>query len=420
MNILFVCHRIPYPPNKGDKIRSYHILRHLSRRHNIWLACLVDDRKDLEQLDALRPLVQGVDVAVIAPRLKKIFSLQGFFKNRPFSVPYFYDRPLQRRIDHLLDRQTIDCVFCFSSPTAEYVFRSRHRRGAMDRALRIMDFIDMDSEKWTQYARRERPPSSWIYRWEGRTLREYEAKIADEFHHGLLVSRAEANLFREKIPADRVHALGNGVDLEYFSPDFSPSNPMPGHNLVFTGAMDYFPNVEGARWFAQSVFPRIRNFFPDARFVIVGSRPSRGVRELSETIPGVRVTGFVEDVREYIGAADICVVPLRIARGIQNKVLEGMAMGKAVVTTREGFEGIEASPGRDLRVARSGPDFAAHVADLLTYPEKRLEMGKRGREFVERNHSWDGNLAFLETLLARPSSSGPFPSGAVTPAGARV
>jgi sugar transferase (PEP-CTERM/EpsH1 system associated) len=283
-----------------------------------------------------------------------------------------------------------------------------------------MDFIDMDSEKWIQYARQGRPPSSWIYRWEGRTLREYEAKIAKHFHCGLLVSPAEAKLFQKKIPTDRVHAVANGVDLEFFSPDFSPSNPLPGHNLVFTGAMDYFPNEEGAQWFAKAVFPRIRKVFPDARFVIVGSRPSRSVRELAETIPGVRVTGFVEDVREYIGAADIVVVPLRIARGIQNKVLEGMAMGKAVVTTREGFEGIEASPERDLRVARSASDFAAHVVDLLGHPEKRLEAGRRAREFVERNHSWDGNLAFLETLLSNGGHAGRVPPAAASPLVSRV
>lgn len=420
MNILFICHRIPYPPNKGDKIRSFHLLRHLCQKHKVWLACLVDDRRDLVHLDALQSLVEGVDYAAFDPRWKKIFSLLGVFKNQPFSLPYFYDRALQGRIDRLLDRLAIDCVFCFSSPTAEYVFRSRHRRAGLGRALRIMDFIDMDSEKWTQYARQGRPPSSWIYRWEGRTLREYESKIAKHFQYGLLVSSAEANLFREKIPTDRVHAVANGVDLEFFSPDFSPSNPLPGRNLVFTGAMDYFPNEEGAQWFAQAVFPHIREVFPDARFVIVGSRPSRGVRHLAETISGVRVTGFVEDVREYIGAADICVVPLRIARGIQNKVLEGMAMGKAVVTTREGFEGIEASPGRDLRVARSASDFAAHVVDLLAHPEKRLETGRRAREFVERSHSWDGNLAFLETLLFNGGHSGPFPPGAASPFGARV
>jgi glycosyltransferase involved in cell wall biosynthesis len=184
--------------------------------------------------------------------------------------------------------------------------------------------------------------------------------------------------------------------------------------------MDYFPNEEGAQWFAKAVFPRIRKVFPDARFVIVGSRPSRSVRELAETIPGVRVTGFVEDVREYIGAADIVVVPLRIARGIQNKVLEGMAMGKAVVTTREGFEGIEASPERDLRVARSASDFAAHVVDLLGHPEKRLEAGRRAREFVERNHSWDGNLAFLETLLSNGGHAGRVPPAAASPLVSRV
>jgi sugar transferase (PEP-CTERM/EpsH1 system associated) len=350
-------------------------------------------------------MVQGIDFAAFDPRWKKFLSLLGIFKKQPFSVPYFYDRALQRRIDRLLDRLQIDCVFCFSSPTAEYVFRSRHRRASFDRAVRVMDFIDMDSEKWTQYGRQGRPPSSWIYRREGRTLKDYEAKIVTEFHHGLLVSRAEANLFREKIPTDRVHALPNGVDLDFFSPAFSPSNSPPGINLVFTGAMDYFPNVEGAQWFAQTVFPRVREVFPDARFVVVGSRPSRSVRELAETVPGVRVTGFVEDVREFIGAADVCVVPLRIARGIQNKVLEGMAMGKPVVTTREGFEGIEASPGRDLRVAGNASDFAGHVIDFLTHPEKRLECGARAREFVERNHSWDRNLAFLETLFSRSDSS---------------
>lgn len=396
--ILFIAHRIPYPPNKGDKIRSYHILRYLSRTCDVWLACLVDDPGDILHLKKLYPFAKQVFHSSIDPRMKRVVSLSGIPKGEPISVPYFYSRSLQRKIDGLLDREKIDAVLCFSSPTAEYIFRSRHEDRLKKDTVRIMDLIDMDSEKWRQYGRRAKAPFSWIYRREAKYLLEYEKRIVGYFDRVLLVSEAERKIFRRRIPCQNVQSMSNGVDLEFFHADFESPLEKKGVSLVFTGAMDYFPNIEGALWFVDHVLPRIRKERPDIRFYIVGNRPAKELEALRK-MEGIHVTGFVEDIRDYIAMADVCVVPLRIARGIQNKVLEAMAMGKAVVTTPEGFEGIDVRPGSALAVAGDPDAFAQAILDLVRNPEYNREMGLNARRYAEIHFSWEGNLSIFNELL---------------------
>lgn len=398
MKLLFIAHRIPYPPNKGDKIRSFNMLRFLAASHEVALACLVDDRNDLAGVDRLASTVETVLFSAFDPAVKKALSLSGLLNGRPLTVPYFYSPRLQRRIDAFLDKKPVDAVVCFSSPTAEYVWKSRHRERLEADAVRIMDLVDVDSEKWRQYAERSRWPLSWLYRREAKLLRRYEERIAKRFDYLVLVSEGEKRLFQRRVGFGDVRSIPNGVDLDFFHPGFSSFLPKDGPALVFTGAMDYFPNSEGALWFAEHVFPRVRERYPDARFYVVGNRPGAGLLALSAA-DGIRVTGFVPDVREYVALADVCVAPLRIARGIQNKVLEGMAMGKAVVSTEEGFEGIDAAPGRDLAVASDARTFAEAVLALLDDPRKRAEMGKNARTRVENRYSWEKNLSLLNDIL---------------------
>jgi len=398
MKLLYICHRIPYPPNKGEKIRSYNILRYLAKRHEVYLAYLVDEPHDMEHLETLRSMVQGVYFDTIHNLTKKIRSGLTMLGSKPISVSYFYSQNLQRSIDNLLRKVEIDTIFCSSSPTAEYLFSFQRYNGKLRRSKWIMDLIDVDSHKWRQYAGKCKGVKRWVYLREAKSLRRYEKRIAKEFDRLLLVSEAERDLFLQNISADNVFVMSNGVDLEYFSPGYDSRIVKTGRSLVFTGAMHYRPNIEGVEWFVEKVLPKIQKSIPDVTFYVVGNRPSPAVRRLAKK-KGVKVTGYVEDVRDFLAAADVCVVPLRIARGIQNKVLEAMAMAKAVVCTPQALEGIKAVPGRDVLVEYGDEGFAASVIRLLTDHAFLERTGQLARQCVEEGYAWDANLSQLERMI---------------------
>ena len=413
MRLLFLSHRLPYPPHKGEKIRALNELKFLARRHEVFVACPIDDRDDLDLVHAadLRRHACGLVYVRVRPSLRKCLALAALLRSRSITVDYFYSKLLQRRIDELIAGQGIEAVFCSSSPMAEYVFRSRHA-ARLASCTRVMDLIDVDSFKWHQYARESSLWTAWIYRHEARRLANFEQRVAREFDHLLVVTEQEKRCFPGAVPRGRLLAMPNGVDLEYFSPRYV-SRVMPrGPALVFTGVMDYRPNVDGIRWFVERVLPRIQSVIADVQLYIVGNRPSAEVRRLGGR-SGVTVTGFVEDVRQYLAVASLCVVPLRIARGIQNKVLEAMAMGRAVVTTQAAFEGIRAQPGRDLIVTAGEAEFSAAVVELLRDPQRAAQIGRYARICAEQRYSWTANLELLNRILPgelRSSSSGASPS----------
>lgn len=399
MRILMICHRVPYPPNKGEKIRAFNILRHLAERHDVYLASLIDDSADLQSLNGLSGIVHRHVYDVISPVLKKAVSAPGLLVGRPVSVGYFYSRKLQREIDSILDDAGIAAVVCICSPTAEYLFKSRHGEGRLQGVKKVMDLIDVDSVKWREFAAKTIGPMKWVYGREASCLGRYERRVAAEFDHVLVVSQAEKRLLNGTAQAEKVLALENGVDLDYFSPIYPQAQRSSGPILVFTGVMDYWPNVDGVRWFAAEVFPAIRRRFPDVSFWIVGSRPTTQVRDLEKPENGIRVTGFVEDVRPYVAAADVCVAPLRLARGIQNKILEAMAMGRPVVCTPEALQGIDAADGHEVLTAGNAGAFSEAAVRLLTDTAFAKDLGLRARTHVEAHHSWAMNLQLLSDLL---------------------
>ena len=398
-NILFLCHRIPYPPNKGDKIRSYNILKHLSEKNNVSVGFLVDEPKDLNHIPKLKQQVENLFYDQIHTRKKKIQSAaKAFIQGKPVTVPFFYSSQLQNEIDTFLDNHSVDTIICSSSPSAEYIFQSRHYKRLIEKVHLVMDFIDMDSQKWLQYAPAEKFPLSLVYRREARRLLEYEKRIAREFDDLIIVSDAEKNLFQSHIPTSKLQSISNGVDLNFFNPGYQRQSNILSPSLVFTGAMDYRPNIDGAIWFAENVFPLIRTGLPDISFYLVGSNPVPELRRLEKT-NGIIVTGYVNDIRDYIQQADVCVIPLKIARGIQNKVLEAMAMGKAIVSTPEAAEGLNIEVGRDICVQKEAEAFANAVLSLLSDKEKSDRLGQHARNVVERNYSWEQNLALLDTTI---------------------
>ncbi|HVW69853.1 MAG TPA: TIGR03087 family PEP-CTERM/XrtA system glycosyltransferase [Steroidobacteraceae bacterium] len=401
MKVLFLAHRIPFPPNKGDKIRSFNVLRYLAARHEVSVGCLVDDEADLRYLPQLRSLVKTVAFDRVRPRLAQLAALPGMVRSRALSVSYFHSRRLQEAVDSLLAAGDIGAIFCSSSPMAEYLFRSS-QPAQVAAAARVMDLIDVDSEKWRQYAESRPPWAAWIYRYEARCLAAYEERILRAFDRVLVVSEAEKRQIPPHLQLPNLRSMPNGVDLEYFSPGHARRYPTSGPTLVFTGVMDYWPNVDGVEWFVNRIFPRIRAAVPDVRVLIVGNRPTAQVRKLAATA-GVTVTGFVEDVRDYVNAAQVCIVPLRIARGIQNKLLEAMAMGKAVISTPQAFEGLRAQAGRDVLVAEDEASFADTAVQLLADEQRRAQLGRNARECVERHYAWAASLRDLDDLI-RPDA----------------
>jgi len=417
MKILYLAHRIPYPPNKGDKIRSFNEIRYLSARHEIHLACLSDNKKDLDYQKDLYKYCKTVKVVSIDQRVSKLKAAACLFTRMPLSIPYFYSRKLQRHIDTLLAARRFDVIFCFSSPMAEYIL-NRSTNDLINHSTKtIMDFCDVDSEKWLQYSQQSEFPLNLIYRTENRRLLKFEKKINKSFDNSVFVSQQEADLFYRLFPeAKNISVIGNGVDHEYFSPESRTLNPelrqlnkaqssklktpcsATSPILLFTGAMNYWANVDGVLWFCEKILPIIKAGYPEVQFYIAGSDPKAEIQEL-ERNKGIKVTGFVEDIRPCYKAADICVIPLRLARGIQNKVLEAMSMGKAVVTTSNAVQSIMATPGVHLLVEDDVNKFAEAVSTLLGNHSLRNYLGENARQFVKSNYNWQKNMKKLENLL---------------------
>jgi sugar transferase (PEP-CTERM/EpsH1 system associated) len=388
--LLFLAHRIPFPPNKGDKIRSFHLLRHLSTRYAIHLGAFVDDPDDWQFQDALKPYCASIKLLPLNPRRARLASLTGFLTGEALTLPYYRSRALKQWAAGLAASGAVTRGLAYSSAMAMFMPATLARR--------VIDMVDVDSDKWTQYAATQRWPLSWVYAREGRKLAAWEAQVAQDFDATLLVSQDEAALLQQRVPQAR-HTIGafeNGVDADYFSPARDYPNPYSPdvQGIVFTGAMDYWPNIDAVTWFAERIFPAIRDAFPAAQFTIVGSRPSAAVLALARQ-PGVVVTGSVPDVRPWLAHAVCAVAPLRIARGVQNKVLEAMAMARPVVVSAQAAEGIRAEAGRDFILALGEAEFAeAVLTQLQTTPS-----AARARACILANYDWACNLRAIDPLF---------------------
>jgi sugar transferase (PEP-CTERM/EpsH1 system associated) len=390
MDVLYLCHRVPYPPDKGDKIRAFHQIQALARRHRVHLLTLADG--PVPDLAPLREICHRVEVFPIHRAAAALRAAAGLFSSRPLTLSFFRSAALHARVRELAATVRFDSLVVYSSSMAPY---AEPFAGVPS----VLDLVDVDSAKWEQYSRYASRPLRPVYALEARRLQAYEAALVRRFDRVVLATENELRLLKGFAPDAPAVAIPNGVDLEFFTPLDLPKAKSP--TLVFTGQMDYFANVDGVVTFAREVFPRLRLRFPDLVLLIVGRSPAPAVRALND-IPGVQVTGAVGDVRPFLARAWAFVAPLRIAQGVQNKVLEAMAMGLPVVCSERVLAGLGEGGfrhGRDLLAAGEPAFLESCLAGLLADPAERERLAAGARQRLAAAYGWATNLERFEKLL---------------------
>jgi sugar transferase (PEP-CTERM/EpsH1 system associated) len=406
MRILFLCHRLPYPPKRGGKIRPFNMIRHLSRRHEVTVATVARSAAEVAEGQDLRKYCHELHVGQIPT-----YAGWGRFglytaTTYPATFGYFYSPALDRTVQTLLATRDFEAIFVHCSSMGPYVARHRGCR-------KMLDYGDADSEKWLEYARASRFPLSLGFALEGRKVRRYERWLAEGFDACSVNAPREREVLGQYVDKP-IYVFPNGVDLDYFRPQ-REGGPASSARVVFTGNMSYKPNVEAVGDFVSRILPRVWARRPETEFYIVGMDPSPAVRRLADG-RRIVVTGRVDDVRPYFDAATVAVAPLRIARGLQNKVLEAMAMRVPVVASPAAFNGINAEAGRDVLVADDPESFSRGVVSLLDDPLLRDRHAAAARTCVERNHDWARILNGLERLV----TEGPGPRAEALPEGEDV
>lgn len=391
-------HRVPYPPDKGDRIRSYHLLEYLARLGEVDLAYLCDEPEAADRLEALGRLCRRVEGVPVSRVWRWTRAVRSLVLGRSLTAGLFESPALRSLIERWLSETSYDAVICFSSAMLPYVLG----RGLESRL--IVDLVDVDSQKWQDYAGRASGPKAALFRLESRRVQALE-RAAGAARAVVLVTAAEADLYQRFCPEASIATIPNGVDLDYFRPAAATSEPL---GCVFVGQLDYRANVLGLEWFCREVWPTIRAHRPEATFEIVGRNPGAAVRRLG-ALPGVQVVGTVADVRPHLARARIVVVPLPVARGVQNKVLEALAMGLAVVASPAALDGLGLVPGRDALVAAGSDDWGPCLAALWDDPVRREELGRNGRRFVETYHHWKTCLGRFDELIG--VEAGTLPAG---------
>jgi len=402
-DLLFLTQRLPYPPIKGEKIRPLQILKHLGRHYDVHLGCLIDDPTDWQHVDTVKALCRDIYCAPLDRRRAKLLCTRGLLTGEALSVTFFKDAGLRRWVHGVLERVKPEAVFICSGNMAHYALDHPYRP-----RVSLCDLADVDSEKWREYAEKASGPMRWVYGREARLVFELERRIARDTDFTTFVSEPEAQLFRTLLPecASKVRGISSGVDYAYFDPADTHAPPFDASRptFVFTGTMDYAPNIDAVVWFAEAILPLIRQRLPAAQFYIVGSGPAPAVQRLAE-IDGVHVTGRVPDVRPYVAHATACVAPMRIARGIQNKVLEGMAMGRPTIVTPQALEGIDAEPGKEVLLASDAVGIA-NAACAVNEGDRGAGIGSAARRKITEHYTWTHRLQGFDRLLGIKPTTG--------------
>ncbi|MBL8748923.1 MAG: TIGR03087 family PEP-CTERM/XrtA system glycosyltransferase [Planctomycetes bacterium] len=388
--VVFLCQRVPWPPDRGDRITTWHFLQHLLERGaRVRLGTFQEEERDAEGVAFLAGRCAEVEAPRLSRRQRRITSLRGLLSGEALTLPFFRDRRLQRAVDRWTADGTTDLIHVYSSSMAQYALGSPAR-------AKIMQFAELDSDKWAQYASASRGLGRWIYAREATKLLRFEDRVARTFTRSLVVSEVERRLFAARIPGVVPDVMPNGVDVEHFTS--SGDGERHPHTAIFTGVMDYEPNVDGVTWFVAECWPTVRARFPDARLLIVGSRPSPKVQALAN-VQGVTVTGRVPTTPPWFDRAAVAVAPLRLARGVQNKVLEAMSMGLPVVSSPQAAQGLGDVPARTIAVADGAERTCEAVLAWFADPEGARATGLRAADWVRANWRWSRVFERYDALL---------------------
>ena len=391
MNILYICHRFPYPPKRGGKIRPFNMIRHLTATgHTVTVCSLTRSEAEAEEGRGIAPHCTAFEMGAVSEPLQFARMIVRLPVATPSSMGYFYSSQLAARVKQLLAEQRWDLIFVHCSSVAQYV---EHVQGIP----KILDFGDMDSQKWLEYANYKPWPLSWGYTYEGLKMLRAEKRLARRFDLCTATTRAE----RETLDGYGTGAVTdwfpNGVDAQFFSPG---EEAYEADTISFIGRMDYYPNQECMQRFCDQVWPRLLAKRPGMKLLIVGADPSPEMRRLGER-PGVTVTGSVPDVRPYVRRSALMVAPLAIARGTQNKILEAMAMGVPVVTSTIAAGGVDAVPGEHLLVADTPEALAAAIERVCDDRAERQRLAEAGRQRVLSHHAWSHSMKRLDGIIQR-------------------
>ena len=389
MNVLFLSHRLPYAPNRGDRIRAFHLLREMSQWADVDLISLVHDREEAAQAEALRSMTRSVTLAHVPKVRNTVSAIAHMAGSTPATHMMLFSPDAKAAIDAAARRKP-DVVFSYCTGVAPLALAP-----ALSGRPLVLDMVDVDSEKWASLATKTTWPRAWVYRREARLLRAFEADVTRRSKATLVVNAKEQATLSTIAPGASIHTVENGVDTSSFRPQGPPA---AGAVVVFCGVMNYSPNVEGALWLCREVWPLVRRAHPGARLDLVGSDPVQAVSALNDPASGIRVTGAVPDVRPYLWDGSVACAPLHTARGVQNKVLEAVAAGLPTVVTSAVHEGLPREVLVACQMADTAPAFAAAIAELLaTEPAKRRE---RATAADLSALGWDRRLAGLKTILS--------------------
>lgn len=389
MKILYICHRFPFPPKRGGKIRPFNMIRHFSTQgHKVTVCSLSRSPAEAKEGEGIRNHCEHFEMASVSNSIQAMRMVARLPVVTPSSMGFFYSPDLQQRIDKLLSAEKFDLIFVHCSSVAQYV---ENVRGIP----KILDFGDMDSQKWLEYANYKPFPLSLGYRLEGKKMEAAEKRLAKKFDMCTATTRAEWETLRSYRTALKTDWFPNGVDAEYFKPDGEGYDP---DTLSFIGRMDYYPNQECMFDFCRNTLPLIQARRPQAKLLIVGADPSPAIKKLEE-LPGVTVTGSVPDVRPFILRSAAMVAPLNIARGTQNKILEAMAMGVPVVTSPAGAGGVDAENEAHFLVGDNPNAYADACLRIMSAPEERSRLSLSGRERMLTHHDWQASMRRLETIV---------------------
>lgn len=391
--VLLLVHRIPYPPNKGDKIRSFHILKYLANRRDVILGAFVDDPADWQHVSFLKRFTKK---QFILPRnghfrasIRYGFAL---LKHQPLSNAIYKNVKMQKWVSDVIRTEKIRDVVVFSSQMAQYIEKEKNLN-------KIIDFVDVDSLKWEQYSQQTTGLKRWIYKREASTLSNFEKNTAQKSRVSIFVTENEVNYFKDRSKlTENIISLGNGVDTDYFSPQHVYTSPFTQEKIcrfVFTGMMDYWPNVDAVIWLSENVLPKLREANIAFKFFIVGGNPDAKVKKLSQQ-PDVVVTGRVPDMRPYLYHADFAVAPLRIARGIQNKVLEALSLNCPIIVSPFALEGINLPKHDNIQVAESELQWVDSIKALSKTAKSQRE---NTHQLIKQQYSWDSALSGLDHYL---------------------